>query len=70
VNPWYTLTEQERREILLAKGQNPDLPPRGVAHGDPPPGLRNWVCEVDGHEDPDNSGQCIHCDTDHEEWKL
>jgi hypothetical protein len=25
------------------------------------PGLRNHVCEVDGHSDPDNSGLCIYC---------
>lgn len=37
------------------------LPPRGVAGGRPPRGLRNWDCRQDGHEDPDNSGLCIHC---------
>lgn len=58
---WFDLTDEEQRQILVDKGHNPNLPPRGVAHGEPPPGLRNWVCEVDGHADPDNSGSCIHC---------
>jgi hypothetical protein len=55
------LTDKEKREIIIKHGQNPDLPPRGVSGGIPPKGLRNWICEVDGHEDPDNSGLCIHC---------
>lgn len=50
------------RDIIISHGQNPDYPPRGVSSGIPPKGLRNWICEVDGHEDPDNSGVCIHCD--------
>lgn len=58
---WFDLTDDEAREILIRYGQDPDLEPRGVAYGTPPPGLRNWVCEVDGHSDPDNSGLCIHC---------
>jgi hypothetical protein len=58
---WWELTSDERRAILIANGEDPDLPPRGVSRGTPPPGLRNWVCEVDGHSDPDNSGLCIHC---------
>lgn len=60
---WWELTEEERRAAIIAAGQDPDLPPRGVASGTPPPGLRNWVCAADGHEDPDNSGACIHCST-------
>ena len=59
---WFELTVDERRAIVRDAGQDPDLPRRGVAHGTPPPGLRNHVCAADGHEDPDNSGLCIHCD--------
>lgn len=40
---------------------NYKLPRRGMSGGRPPKGLRNWDCRVDGHEDPDNSGACIHC---------
>ncbi len=40
---------------------NPALPARGVSYGKPPPGARNWSCDIDGHSDPDNSGLCIHC---------
>jgi hypothetical protein len=58
---WFELTKDERRQILIAKGEDPDLAPRGVYPGVAPTGLRNWVCEVDGHADPDNSGLCIHC---------
>ncbi|QFU87865.1 hypothetical protein [Amycolatopsis sp. YIM 10] len=71
---WYELTRAERWDIILEHGQNPALPPRGVSRGEPPPGLRNWVCAADGHADPDNSGLCIHCgtvlddDEDGEEW--
>ena len=57
------LTDKER-EIIIKHGENPDLPRRGVSFGTPPPGLRNRICEVDGHEDPDNSGLCIHCDAE------
>lgn len=64
MKPWFELTDDEVWAVLVAHGQDPDLPPRGVSHGDPPPGLRNWVCEVDGHEDPDLVGSCIHCGTD------
>lgn len=35
--------------------------PRGVGFGTPPEGLRNHVCLIDGHEDPDRSGACLHC---------
>ena len=40
---------------------NYKLRPRGTSSGKPPPGLRNYDCREDGHEDPDNSGLCIHC---------
>lgn len=65
---WYQLTEQQRREIIISKGQNPDLPPRGVSGGNPPDGLRNWICAVDGHCDPDNTGGCIHCGADLDDY--
>lgn len=58
---WYDLPEHVCRVILIRHGQNPDLPPRGAADGTPPPHLRNHVCAVDGHSDPDNSGLCIYC---------
>lgn len=38
------------------------LPPRGRAFGRPAAGLRNYDCRKDGHEDPDLTGSCIHCD--------
>jgi hypothetical protein len=57
------LTESERK-ILLDKGEDPDLPPAGVSEGAIGEGLRHWVCEVDGHEDPDRTGGCIHCGAD------
>jgi hypothetical protein len=41
---------------------NRALPPRGDSYGKPPVGLRNWDCRIDGHEDPDHSGLCIHCE--------
>jgi hypothetical protein len=59
--PWRTPTREQRREAIVAAGQDPGLPPRGVSDGIPPPGLRNWVCAADGHSDPDNTGFCIHC---------
>lgn len=65
--PWFKLSADERRAGIAAAGQDPDLPPRGVAHGTPPAGLRNWVCAADGHADPDNSGLCIHCSADLDE---
>lgn len=41
---------------------NYDLPPRGVSFGRPlGPNIRNYDCRIDSHEDPDNSGLCIHC---------
>ena len=49
---------------------NISLPRRGVNGGKPPPGVRNRDCVIDGHEDPDWSGMCIHCSvdlTDHED---
>jgi hypothetical protein len=49
------------RVILIRHGQNPDFEPRGTSFGTPSSRLRNWVCAVDGHSDPDNSGLCIHC---------
>ena len=58
---WYELTDTERKEVILKAGQDPELPPRGISYGEPPKGLRNWICKADGHEDPDNSGLCIHC---------
>lgn len=66
--PWLVrigkVTAEEARGILITKGENPDNPPRGVAFGMPPPNLRNHICEVDGHSDPDNSGICIYCSFD------
>lgn len=59
--PHWELTREERRAAITAAGQDPDLPPRGVPSGTPPPGLRNWVCAADGHSDPDNGGPCIYC---------
>lgn len=55
------LSKEEKRQIIINKGQNPDFPPCGDSGCKPPLGLRNWICEVDGHEDPDRSGLCIHC---------
>lgn len=56
-----TLSIEEKRQIIINKGQNPDYKPCGDSACIPPKGLRNWICEVDGHEDPDRSGLCIHC---------
>jgi hypothetical protein len=66
---WWQLTNKETRAAIVAAGQDPDLPARGVSRGTPPPGLRNWVCAADGHEDPDNSGLCIHCNVDLDELR-
>lgn len=66
--PWYELSDEEARAILVELGHDPDLPPRGVAEGTPPPGLRNHVCRVDGHSDPDWTGLCIYCRAEHSEW--
>ncbi len=38
-----------------------DASPEQALDDDPPFGLRNHVCEWDGHEDPDNTGRCIYC---------
>lgn len=54
--------EEDGPPGLASNGDiNYNLPPRGVSMGKPPEGLRNWDCSYDGHEDPDNSGMCIHC---------
>ena len=37
------------------------LPQRHVSGGTPPEGLRNWLCSIDGHEDPEKAGECLHC---------
>lgn len=37
------------------------LDPRHVSGGTPPERLRNWLCSIDGHEDPEKSGECLHC---------
>lgn len=59
------------RKVYDAEGRLADLavPPRGVTSNrgfDPPEGLRNWICSIDGvlidgHSDPDRSGFCIFC---------
>lgn len=56
------MTEEEGRAYIKSLGQDPDLPPCGCTFGTPPAGARNWLCAVDGHSDPDNSGGCIYCD--------
>lgn len=58
------LTGAAAREFLISLGENPDWPKRGVSrhqHAVPVTGMRNHVCEVDGHSDPDNVGLCIYC---------
>lgn len=59
-------TELKRRKIIISEGENPDLSPEPPWYGGkiPPPGYRKWICEVDGHYDPDNSGGCHKCGAD------
>jgi len=67
-----------KRDHLMRKhGYDPDLPPRGFAHGEPPSGLRNHVCElegfeIDGHRDSDHTGFCMFCGATIEEptWSM
>lgn len=63
------LTERERA-VLIAHGQNPDWPPRGMTTAAPELQLRGHVCEVDGHSDPDLSGMCIYCCLDESAWSV
>ena len=65
------MDKQSKRSIYVMKKYGPGvdetgkvnhkLSARGVSFGKPPKGLRNWDCRIDGHEDPDNTGLCIHC---------